>query len=123
MGSYLLPKNITLSGYYSYTSGDRFTRTVTSASGGVGTLTQGNITVLATPRSEEFYDGIHMLDARVGYDLRFGGRVVVQLALDMFNLLNTNTVTSQNLASGTAYGRVLDFVPPRIVRFGGRVTF
>jgi hypothetical protein len=123
MGSYMLPKNVTVSGYYTYTSGDRFTRLVNSAGAGVGTLTQGNIVVLATERSTNHYDGLHLLDARLAYDIVLGGRGRLQLALDLFNLLNVNTVTSQNLTSGTAYGRVLDFVPPRIARFGARVTF
>lgn len=123
MGSYALPRNITVSGNYAYTSGDRYTRTVNSASTGVGGLTQGNITVLATPRGEHHYDALHLLDARLAYDVRFRGVRSVQFAFDMFNLLNVNTVTSQSNQSGASFGRVLDFVPPRVFRVGARVTF
>ncbi len=47
----------------------------------------------------------------------------ISLALDVFNVLNVNTVTSVQVLSGTAYNRVLQLVPPRILRFGGKIRF
>jgi hypothetical protein len=47
----------------------------------------------------------------------------MSLALDIFNALNLNTVTQINSVSGPAYNRVIDFIPPRILRFGARVRF
>ena len=122
LGSYLMPWNITVSGNYAFVSGDRFTRTVNSANAGV-TLNQGNIAVLAGERNVEHYDGYGLLDWRIAYDLTFGGQRKLQFAFDMFNTMNTNVVTQQNLVSGSAYSRVINFIPPRIVRFGVKATF
>jgi hypothetical protein len=122
MGSYQFPYRISLSGYYQHLAGTPFTRTVT-AQGAVGrALNQGNVVVLSGPRNEDTYDSLDLLDLRVNYDVPLS-RMNLSLALDLFNVLNINTVTQQNLNSGTAYGRVIGFVPPRVVRFGFKLRF
>jgi len=50
-------------------------------------------------------------------------RVTTSLALDVFNVLNINTITNMQTLSGSAYQRVIDFIPPRILRFGVKVRF
>jgi carboxypeptidase family protein/TonB-dependent receptor-like protein len=122
MGSYVLPYNITFSGFYQYVAGNGFTRTVNSASAVGRSLNQGNVTALAGPRSDERYDALSLLDLRVGYDLRFRGAGLA-LQFDIFNALNTNTVTTAQVLSGPAFGRVITFVPPRIFRFGAKIRF
>lgn len=47
----------------------------------------------------------------------------VSLALDVFNVLNINEVTSAQVLSGSLFGRVISFVPPRVVRFGVKIRF
>ena len=62
-------------------------------------------------------------------DMRFGkrqrvGKVTVNFDLDVFNLLNSNTVQGrQNSMNSTEYTKVSKILPPRIWRFGLRVQF
>jgi outer membrane receptor protein involved in Fe transport len=86
------------------------------------TLSQGNVTALSGLRNEDSYDPLSLLDLRLGYELPIA-RPGISLALDIFNTLNVNTISSVQVLSGSAYNRVLAFVPPRILRFGGKVRF
>lgn len=122
MGSYMLPKAITVSGFYQFLSGSPYTRTVNSVNGVGRNLNQGNVAVLATERHSESLATQHLLDMRLGYDLPLR-KANISLALDIFNALNMNTVTQITSLSGPAYNRVIDFVPPRILRFGARLRF
>jgi hypothetical protein len=47
----------------------------------------------------------------------------VNIDVDMFNTLNINTVDSVTLVSGPTYGKVSDFIAPRIFRVGAKMTF
>jgi hypothetical protein len=123
MGSYLLPRNVTLSAFYQYLSGDNYTREINSASAGVGTLNQGNIVALAGRRNQESFDGISLLDFRVQHDLKLGEKRLLAFVLDVFNAFNVNPAISQVNTSGSRFGQVLDLVPPRIVRFGVKLNF
>lgn len=122
MGSYVLPRDITVSGFYQFLSGTPYARTVNSFSAIGRNLNQGNVAVLATERNSESLPTQHLLDLRVGYDLPVQ-KGNISLVLDIFNALNKNTVTQITSLSGPAYNRVIDFVPPRILRFGARVRF
>jgi len=44
-------------------------------------------------------------------------------AVDLFNALNVNTVTSQSVVSGPTYGAISAIVPPRIGRLGITYSF
>ena len=122
MGSYILPRDITISGFYQFLSGPPYTRTVNSFTSIGRNLNQGNVAILAGERNAESLDAQHLLDLRVGYDLPVS-KANISLVLDIFNALNVNTVTRISPLSGPAYNRVIDFVPPRILRFGARVRF
>ncbi len=122
MGSYQFPHNVTLSGFWQYLSGDNFTRTVTASSALGRSLNQGNITVLSGTRNEESYDAVNLLDLRLEYDLNLE-RFRTSFAFDMFNLLNTNRITGIVTNSGSRYGAVSGFIPPRIFRFGVKIGF
>jgi hypothetical protein len=122
MGSYQLPRGLTVSGFYQHVAGTHFTRTVNSSTAIGRTLAQGNVTALSGRRNEDSYDPLNLLDLRLGYELPFA-RPDISLAFDVFNVLNINTVTSVQVLSGTAYNRVLQLVPPRILRFGGKIRF
>ena len=122
MGSYLFPHNITVSGFYQYVDGTHFTRTVNSTSALGRSLNQGNVAILAGKRNEESYGALNLVDLRLGYELPWSAARVA-LQFDVFNLLNLNAITNAQTLSGSAYGRVLEFIPPRIFRFGGKVRF
>jgi hypothetical protein len=122
MGSYMLPRNIMVSGFYQIVAGTHFTRMVNSTSALGRSLNQGNVAVLAGKRNEESYGALNLLDFRVSYDVPWSAARLA-LQFDIFNLFNTNTITNTQTLSGSAFGRVLEFVPPRIFRFGAKVRF
>jgi hypothetical protein len=123
-GSYRFPKGILVSGFYQLLAGTHYTRTVNSTTALGYTLTQGNVVALTGTRDVNSYPAANDLDVRFGYDLPFMSQNrSVSLDLDIFNVLNINTITSQQILSGSAYGRVLNFIPPRILRFGVKVAF
>jgi outer membrane receptor protein involved in Fe transport len=79
-----------------------------------------------------YYDNLHLLDARVRKDFRIYGNHRAAIGVDIFNLLNKNTVTSANLRSGATYGQVLTaagntatlpFLPGRNVQITANYSF
>ncbi len=122
MGSYALPHNIMISAFYQYVSGNHFTRTVNSSTALGRTLNQGNITVLSGERNQDSYDGLNILDFRVGYELKIAESRVM-FNFDLFNLFNVNTITSIVTTSGSNFGSVNEFIPPRMARFGVKLRF
>lgn len=122
MGSYELRHGIMVSGFYQYIAGTNFTRTANSASAVGRALNQGNVVALADRRNQESYDPLSLLDFRVSYD-RPLAKAQIGLMLDIFNALNVNTITQKVTLSGPSFGRVLNFIPPRILRFGLKVRF
>jgi hypothetical protein len=122
MGSYQFPFRLSVSGFYQFLAGSPFTRTVNAVSALGRNLGQGNVVIHSGRRNDESYDNVHLMDLRVNYDVPFG-RSNISLALDVFNATNTNTVTRVNALSGANFNRVIEFVPPRVVRFGAKVRF
>ncbi len=68
-----------------------------------------------------------VLDARVSYLWRIGGRLEADFFLDIFNLLDDQAVTrAQDIvggAGGVSFGDGLEFVPPRRYYLGARLRF
>jgi hypothetical protein len=70
----------------------------------------------------------YSLDLRLSKDFRFSG-VGLELAVDMFNVTNEQTVLQRNatlVASGAANAtrnRIREIQNPRVLRFGARFTF
>lgn len=122
MGSYQLPFRISVSGFYQYLAGSPFTRTVNAVSALGRNLNQGNVVIHAGERNAESYDSLHLMDLRLNYDLPIS-RLNASFALDVFNATNANTVTRVNPLSGANFNRVVEFVPPRVLRFGVKVRF
>lgn len=122
MGSYQFPFRLSVSGFYQFLAGSPFQRIVGSTSAVGRALNQGNVNAYAGERNADSYDNLHMVDVRLNYDVPIE-RLNASLALDVFNLTNTNTVTRVNALSGASFNRVIEFVPPRVVRFGVKVRF
>jgi hypothetical protein len=122
MGSYQFPFRLSVSGFYQFLAGSPFTRTVNAVSALGRNLNQGNVVIHAGERNADSYDNVHLVDLRFNYDLPIA-RLNTSFALDIFNVTNTNTVTRVNSLSGSAFNRVTEFVPPRVVRFGVKVRF
>jgi hypothetical protein len=122
MGSYQLPKGFSVASFFQHVSGTNYTRTVNSQSALGRALNQGNTAVLAEARNQQSFDAVNLVDFRLGYDFPFE-KMKMTASFDVFNVANINTVTDQNTLSGPAYGRVLNFINPRVFRFGWKMRF
>ena len=83
-------------------------------------LPQGTITVLAETRGERETPDSNLLDFRVEKAFRLGAGQRLMLGLDIFNVTNASTVTSQGVSTGVDLGRPRVIVNPRIARIGVR---
>ena len=118
-GSYEMKYGILTSVNYEIRSGAPWQRTVL-LSGGTTIPTQ---VVNADPYDVQYYDNLHLLDARVRKDFRIYGSHKAAIGVDIFNLLNANHVLLQTDAIGTTLGTPTRILAPRIVRFGATVRF
>lgn len=127
-GSYELKYGLLTSVNYELRSGAPWQRTVL-LSGGITIPTQ---VVNVDPYDVAYYDNLHLLDARVRKDFRIYSSHKAALGIDIFNLLNKNTVTSATVRSGATYGQVttaagntatLPFLPGRNVQITANYSF
>ncbi len=91
-----------------------------------GDYFSGSKTVLVTDVSKHRLDAVSTLDIRVGKQFRFA-RANLHVDLDVFNLLNVDTVLGRQydlrLTGPTGFNQVLEIVNPRIARIGLRFNF
>jgi hypothetical protein len=113
-GVYQLPYQVMFSGGWEHRSGTPFARTVRFTGG----RTIPNITLNVEPRGTRRLPNTNQVDARVekAFNLKAGQRVSVRM--NVFNLLNSNTVLSVNTQSGVNFMLPSDILPPRVVEFG-----
>ena len=69
-----------------------------------------------------FPDQLNSLDLRVGKNLRFGS-TRTNVAIDLYNLFNSNTITSINTTFGPAFRRPLTILDGRFAKIGVQVDF
>ncbi len=127
-GSYEMKYEVLASVNYEIRSGAPFQRTVL-ASGGV---TIPTIVVAVDPLGSGYYNNLHLLDGRIRKEFRVAANHKAGIGVDVFNLLNKNTITSVTAQSGASYGRVttaagntttLPFLPGRNVQITVNYTF
>jgi outer membrane receptor protein involved in Fe transport len=118
IGSYHAPYGLRISGVLRAQSGTPVARTFT-----VSGLNQGTVTILAEPVGVERLPNVATADLQFSKDFTFGKTGRISPEVHMFNIFNANTVTSTNTASGANYNTVLNFLSPRIFRFGVRINF
>lgn len=117
LGTYFAPHGIRISGVLRYQTGQPYTRTFTVAG-----LNQGTITVFAEPAGSQRLPNVTTADLTFAKSFSVGnGRL--EGSFDLFNIANANTVTSINTSSGSAFNQVLNFLAPRVFRFGIRYNF
>jgi hypothetical protein len=128
-GSYMLPKDFLIALKYQARSGIPLVRQL-----GVRGLTQ-NETVYVAPRGEDRTEFVAALvDLRFSKQFSLGERARFDAIIDLFNLLNTNSILDQNTSVGTSsgpavatlaptWGRPSLIVTPRIIRLGVRLSF
>jgi hypothetical protein len=127
-GSYQMRFDVLASVNYELRSGAPWQRTVL-ASGGI---TIPNLAVAVEPLGARYYDNLHLLDGRLRKEFRFASNHKLGVGVDVFNLLNKNTVTSITTRSGASFGIVttaagntttLPFLPGRNGQFTLNYSF
>ncbi len=128
-GSYLFPKDVLVALKYNARSGTPQERQLA-----VRGLTQTE-TVFVAPRGEDRTEFLaSYVDLRISKRFELGERARFEGIIDLFNLLNTNTIMAQNQAVGTSsgpgvatlstsWGRPSLLVTPRIIRLGVKLSF
>ena len=74
------------------------------------------------PVGTERLDNVTTFDIALFRDFQ-AGRYRISPEFNLFNITNQNTVTAINTSSGANYGRVANYLSPRIARFAIRVHF
>lgn len=97
-GSYLLPYDIQFGGNFRLLAGQPITRTF--AFSGLNQAAGGTTTVNVEPRGGVTLDWVPTIDLRIGKILRFGSRNF-EADMDVYNLMNSNTVYSVRTTTGT----------------------
>jgi len=69
------------------------------------------------------YDWVNLWDNRISKLFKLTENQSVEGIFDLFNTMNSNTITSWSTASGPTYHRPLTILPPRIFRLSARYRF
>jgi hypothetical protein len=107
-GSYLLPKDITLSAVFEHRSGTPWARQVNFRGAVIGAITL-NVEPIGTQRLPD----TRSLDLRGEKSFKFGHQNA-RIRANLYNVLNSNTVTTVNTVSGSAYNRPTAIMGPRV---------
>jgi hypothetical protein len=125
-GSYQLPYEITLAGSlianngYPFQSTYQITRAFAATQG--VSLTRATQTIALSPRGDERFDNVTMVDLRVDRTFRFGSRSIRPYA-DFYNIGNADTVVRINNGVGATYLGPAEILAPRIIRVGFSLNF
>jgi len=121
-GSYLLPWDISFSGFVSLASGHPRAISLIVSRAMVPGLTRSSQTVRLQPNDVERYPTRKLVDLRFGRIFRIGERRVEPF-VDVYNLFNANTVLGDVTTWGSSLGRISETINPRIARIGVKVNF
>jgi hypothetical protein len=123
-GSYQFPWGITGAANYELRSGDPWARTVRITGG----RTIPNFTMPVEARDANRLPKHTLLDARVSKTVKLWHQQRVDLQVNIYNVLNANTVQGIQTRSGATFGQPIDsggytILPPRIVQLGATFRF
>jgi hypothetical protein len=127
-GTYVLPFDISLTGYFWGITGDAWTTRFRTAS-----FNQGRITFFAEPRGSNHYTMEKILNLRLEKIFTLAGKYRLGLMVDVFNVFNANTINSWGTRIGydwtpgdfasTDGHELYGISTPRQARVGIRVMF
>jgi hypothetical protein len=121
-GSYQLPFGVQASANLEVRSGAPWQETALFTGG----LTIPAIVLPVQPLGAQYYDNLKLLDGRLRKEFRLSSNHKLGIGVDVFNLLNENTVTAITTLYGPTFGHVttaagntatLPFLPGRDVQF------
>ena len=113
VGSYELPWGVYTSAFFQHLAGDPLQRTYIFRS----VPQASTVTLRLEPLGASREPNLNVLNLRGSKKFTFGRRRL-EIDVDVFNALNTNSATSITMASGPTFGAISVIVPPRIARFG-----
>jgi hypothetical protein len=118
-GAYLLPYQLLFSANFEHRSGIPYARQVLFRGG----RTIPNITLNVEPFGTRRLPNTNQLDIRVekSFKLTAGHKLAVRF--NVFNFLNSNTVTDLVKLSGARFGLPTEIMPPRIAEFSTTYSF
>jgi hypothetical protein len=121
-GIYDLPLGIRLSGNVQHFTGfpESVSVLVTSAS---ARLTQVNQSLRVEPRGTNRLPNNNLVDLSLRKIFQVQERMRTEVVMDIFNLLNANSIQDRVTQLGPAYGRVSNILRGRLWRFGLNVNF
>lgn len=118
IGTYVLPKDFTVSTNLRYFTGQPVTEDIV-----VRGLNQGTVTILANPRGNLRLDDVTLWDIRVSKIFSVGENSQIEALVDVFNLLNESAKTTINTTVGPTFGDPIAILSPRIARLGLKFRF
>jgi len=128
-GTYVLPFDINFNAYFQGITGDAWTTRFRTSR-----LNQGRVTFYAEPRGSNHYPMTKNLDLRLEKVFTLAGKYRLGLMVDVFNVFNSNTLTSWGTRVGydwytdgsypsTSGHELYGIVRPRQARVGIRLIF
>ena len=125
-GQYQTPWwGINLGAFFQFTSGQRWTRQVSSSYLKDVVLKQGFTTINAEERGRYAYPAQALLDLRIEKQFK-STKFMPTVYLDVFNLFNSGAATYYNTDSSKPYMKYkeeLGWIEPRIFRLGSKIEF
>ena len=129
-GSIPLPGDATLSMTYVNVAGanilGNYAVPNAAIKGSLGRSLSGGKRTATIPLIEPYtmYEGRRtLLDVRLSKAFNVGGAGRLEANLDLYNLLNGNTVIARVNTVGSRWGRPTTILPARMLQLGGRLTF
>jgi hypothetical protein len=128
-GSYVFPLDIHFSAYFSYITGDTWTREARYS------LDQGRQYIFTEPRGSRRYADKMTLDLRLEKTVTLADKYRIGFMMDIFNVFNDDTITDWGTVAGRSWNPddpsalgpdghdVYGLVSPRAIRFGIRLFF
>lgn len=84
----------------------------------------GALRVPVAELDSQRFDNLWNLDLRVARKQKIAGRLAVDVTLDLFNVLNTDTVLQRTRqVNAVTFNRIDEIINPRIARIGVRLNF
>jgi hypothetical protein len=113
-GTYVFPAEILVSGNFHHTSGDPFARQVRFTGGRTIPFLVVNVDPIGTYRRPH----LNVVTARIEKRFQLTGNQIATVTLNIYNLLNANTVTGLQNRSGASFLQPLSILPPRLAEIG-----
>jgi hypothetical protein len=84
---------------------------------------RGTATVPLLEPQTQFEPRQKQLDIRLSKQFIFRGRVNLQANVDVYNVLNANSILAINTTYGSQWRRPTSILDARLVQFGGQLSF